>query len=347
MEGSKKGRGETMKDAQGRDINYLRVSLTDKCNLRCMYCMPDANCNQSEINTNMSIEEISEIIRTFAELGIDKVRFTGGEPLVIKELSQIIYNTSQIIGIKDIALTTNGVFLEEKIEELKKSGLTRVNISMDTLDEDKYRRITGRAYLSKVKAGIRKCLDLEITPVKINVVIMKDINSEEIDDFIHLTEELPVDVRFIELMPIGSGADLFKNHFISSTEILDNHPELILQSRKKSSTAELYRTKNGKGNIGFITPLSCKFCNECNRVRLTSDGVIRPCLHGEAEYDVLPYVREGLNNKDGMDEDKNLSLAHGSLKKKIYEAVYNKPSEHTLLKDGRSKSSKNMFQIGG
>jgi len=236
-----------MKDAQGRDINYLRVSLTDKCNLRCMYCMPDGNCNQSEINTNMSTEEISEIVRTFAELGVDKVRFTGGEPLVIKDLSQIIYNTSQILGIKDIALTTNGVFLEDKIEELKKSGLTRVNISMDTLDEDKYQRITGRPYLSKVKAGIRKCLDLGITPVKINVVIMKDINSEEIDNFIHLTEELPVDVRFIELMPIGSGVELFKKHFISSTEILDNHPELIPQSRKKSSTAELYRTKNGKG----------------------------------------------------------------------------------------------------
>lgn len=336
------GSEKIMKDAHGRSINYLRFSLTDKCNLRCMYCMPNGSCNQAEINTRMSIEEINKIIIIFAELGIDKVRFTGGEPLIVKELSQIIYNTSQIMGIRDISLTTNGIFLEERIEELKNAGLTRVNISLDTLNEDKYQRITGRPYLSKVKAGIRKCLELGVTPVKINVVLMKGINLDEVGNFIKLTEELPVDVRFIELMPIGSGVQLFKEHFISSMEIVDSYPELIPQNHKKSSTAELYRTKNGKGNIGFITPLSCKFCNECNRIRLTSDGIIRPCLHGEAEYQVLQDLREGLNNSD-----EGLKLLGERLKQRIYEAVYNKPWEHNLFKDGESKSIKNMFQIGG
>ncbi len=336
-----------MKDAYGRNINYLRVSLTDKCNLRCMYCMPEGKCNQSYISTKMSIKEIELIIRIFAEIGIEKVRFTGGEPLVVKDISKIIYNTSKIAGIKDISLTTNGVFLEDKIGELKEAGLTRVNISMDTLKVDKYQEITGKSYLEKVQRGIKECLNQGIVPVKINVVLMKDINSDEVDEFIKMTEEMPVDVRFIELMPIGAGIEMFKNHFISYRDIITSHPNLIHQEHKISSTAELYKSDKGIGNIGFITPLSCKFCGECNRVRLTSEGCIKLCLHDEKEINILSDARELLRRSNVLNNGFEKNLEYVKVKNKVLKAICNKPLEHSLSKDGKSKTNKGMFQIGG
>lgn len=336
-----------MRDAQGRQINYLRISLTDKCNLRCMYCMPEGECNQDYVNSRMSIEEMDLIIRIFSEIGVEKIRFTGGEPLVVKDISKIIYNTSQINGIKDISLTTNGVFLEDKIDELKEAGLNRVNISMDTLKEDKYQEITGKGYLKKVQRGIEKCLDKGIVPVKINVVLMKNINSDEIDEFIKVTEEMPVDVRFIELMPIGVGAELFENHFISYKDIIQSHPSLIPEEHIKSSTAELYKSNKGIGRVGFITPLSCKFCSECNRVRLTSDGSIKPCLHSEEEVNILSDIRNLLRYKNLSHAELKKSLEYKKVKNKILKAMYKKPLEHKLSKNEKSRSNKEMFQIGG
>lgn len=336
-----------MEDSHGRKINYLRVSLTDMCNLRCMYCMPEGKCNQNYVSSKMSIEEIDLIIRIFAECGVEKVRFTGGEPLIVKDISKIIYNASQVKGIKDISLTTNGIFLKDKIDELKKAGLNRVNVSMDTLKEDKYERITGRSYLKKVKEGIEVCLDKGITPVKINVVLMKGINLDEVDEFIKIAEKMPIDVRFIELMPIGAGTELFKNHFIPYKDIVESHPNLIPEDHRVSSTAELYKSSKGKGRIGFISPISCNFCSECNRVRLTAEGGIKSCLHGEEEINVISDVRDLLKKYNLSYCDLRESREYSILKKKILGAMYNKPLGHRLSMEGKSRSNKQMFQIGG
>lgn len=331
-----------MEDIQGRKIDYLRISLTDKCNLNCEYCMPKGICNE-KVTMKMELEEINEIIKAFADLGINKIRFTGGEPLIVEGIEEIIRSTSKIKGIEDISITTNGINLAEKIEALKEVGITRINVSMDTLQEDKYEQITGKTGLSKVKNGIIKAMNLGVTPVKLNVVMMKEINMSEMSDFINLTRSYDVDVRFIELMPIGAGIKLFKDNFISANDVIKEHPELIRLGHQKASTAELFKVKDGKGRIGFITPLSCKFCNECNRVRLTSEGKIKPCLHSEEEYDILEYARQAVKSQ-GREEYFN---SHQILKLKIEKIIYNKPAEHTLVEDGRSKSHRAMFQIGG
>lgn len=332
-----------MRDVNGRRINYLRVSLTDKCNLNCRYCMPTGICNDKVIMSRMSIEETMEIIKAFAELGVNKVRFTGGEPLIVKDIEKIISDTAAVEGIEEISLTTNGIFLADKAEALKAAGLTRVNVSMDTLDDDKYEKITGKPYLSKVKEGIKRCIELGVTPVKINVVMMNKFNVEEMKEFIDITRKYDIEIRFIELMPMGAGIELFKENFISAKDIIEEYPELIKLEHEKASTAELYQVKDGRGRIGFITPLSCKFCSECNRVRLTCDGKIKPCLHSEEEIDILTYARQAILYKNTRDYIKY----HEALKAKIEAEVYNKPAEHTLSRDGRSRSHRAMFQIGG
>lgn len=331
-----------MKDIQGRKIDYLRISLTDKCNLNCKYCMPYGTCNDKVI-MKMNLEEIYEIIKSFAELGIRKVRFTGGEPLIVEGIEELIKKVSNLEGIEDISITTNGINLTEKLEELKDAGLTRINVSMDTLQEEKYKIITGKPYLSRVKAGIEKALILGITPVKINIVMMKGLNMDEFEEFIDLTRFYEVDVRFIELMPIGAGIKLFKESFISAKDVIKEHPELIKVKNEETSTAELFMVKDGKGRVGFITPLSCNFCSQCNRIRLTSEGKIKPCLHSGEEYDILKLVRMTLNSQSYEEYDKK----HQELKDVLEEIIYNKPKEHTLEQDGKSKSHRAMFQIGG
>jgi len=271
--------------------------------------MPEGKCNQNYVSSKMSIEEIDLIIRIFAECGVEKVRFTGGEPLIVKDISKIIYNASQVKGIKDISLTTNGIFLKDKIDELKKAGLNRVNVSMDTLKEDKYEGITGRSYLKKVKEGIEVCLDKGITPVKINVVLMKGINLDEVDEFIKIAEKMPIDVRFIELMPIGAGTELFKNHFIPYKDIVESHPNLIPEDHRVSS--------------------------------------IKSCLHGEEEINILSDVRDLFKKYNLSYCDLRESREYSILKKKILGAMYNKPLGHRLSMEGKSRSNKQMFQIGG
>lgn len=319
-----------MIDKKGRKINYLRISLTDRCNLRCIYCMPKDGIEKKKHESIMHFEEIIKVIKSSATLGINKVRFTGGEPLVMKDIDKLIYETSKIQGIKDISLTTNGILLSDLVHDLKNAGLSRVNISLDTLDEKKYADITRGGQLNKVKDAINKCLSLGMEPVKINTVLMKGINDDEVGDLINLTKEIPIHVRFIELMPIGEGAKYFKDSFISSEEIIGRYPQLIPVNTEKSSTAELYKVSGAKGRVGFINPLSCKFCEACNRIRLTSEGGIKPCLHSEKEFNIRQYVD-------------NEVLLTSALK----DIIYNKPSEHHLEVDKLSKSKKMMFQIGG
>ncbi|MCR1934151.1 GTP 3',8-cyclase MoaA [Clostridium tepidum] len=319
-----------MLDKYGRKINYLRVSVTDRCNLRCIYCMPPEGILKKDHNDIMRYEEIFNVIKTASLLGIDKVRFTGGEPLILKNIDKLIYNTSKISSIRDIAMTTNAVLLEDRVEDLKKAGLKRLNISLDSLKKDRFRSITRGGDINKVFKSIEKSLSIGMRPIKINTVIMKGINDDEIEEFMNLTKEYPISVRFIELMPIGEGRKLYKDSYMSSEEIISKNRDFIPVETDKSSTALLYKFKGSKENIGFISPMSCKFCSGCNRVRLTSEGTLKPCLHSEKEVNLRDYI-----------ENEQAILS------KMNEVIYNKPLEHHMIEEKESNSKKMMYQIGG
>jgi cyclic pyranopterin phosphate synthase len=319
-----------MKDSQGRNIDYLRVSVTDRCNLRCIYCMPEQGVEKKAHEDMLRFEDIIQVVRAASILGIKKVRYTGGEPLVMKDIDKLIYETSKLERIEDIALTTNGVLLDDMAEVLKKAGLKRVNISLDTLDKNKFRYVTRIGDLNKVLSGIDKCLSLGMKPVKINTVLMKGINDGEIDNFISFIKENPVEVRFIELMPIGEGAKLYEKSKMSFKEVLCDHPELISLRSRPGSTAEMYTLSGAKGKIGFISPISCKFCSDCNRIRLTSTGTIKLCLHSEHEESIREYLKNEV-----------------ALTAALKDAILNKPSEHHLEEEKTSRSRKMMYQVGG
>lgn len=321
-----------MLDGFGRNIDYIRISLTDRCNLKCVYCMPE-HIKTNELhkeNTNLTNDEIIRILKIAVKLGIKKVRYTGGEPLIFDGIEELIRDTSKISGVEDIAITTNGILLKDKAAALKKAGLSRVNISLDTLKEDRFKEITRGGNLKSVMNAIDTCLELKLQPVKLNTVVIKGINDDETDAFIKLTKDLPVHVRFIELMPIGEGIKFYKDGFISSAEILKNHPELIFLDSIKGQTASIYKTENSKGTVQFISPVDHKFCSSCNRIRLTAKGSIKPCLHSENEFDIKNYI-----------------YSEELLKAAIKNAILNKPPEHSLEADNRSKCTKGMFQIGG
>ena len=319
-----------MKDSHGRNINYLRISVTDRCNLRCIYCMPELGVKSLKHTDILRFEEILKIVRIAETLGINKIRYTGGEPLVMKDIDKLIYETSRLKGIDDIAITTNGILLSDMASDLKKAGLKRVNISLDTLDDVKFKRITRIGNLDKVIESIDKCLTLGLKPVKINTVLMRGLNDTEFDDFLNLTREMPVEVRFIELMPIGEGIKIYDKSKLSFMEMLKNHPEIIKIENEKSSTAQLYKLPGAKGKIGFISPVSHKFCVDCNKIRLTSIGTIKPCLHSKEEINLRQY----LNNEE-------------MLTNALKQAIFNKPLEHHLDEEKISRSEKTMYQIGG
>jgi len=319
-----------MRDKQGRNINYLRVSVTDRCNLRCIYCMPEEGVQSLRHEDILRFEGIFKIVKVAASLGINKIRYTGGEPLVMKNIDRLIYETSRLQVIDDIAITTNGILLSDMAEDLKKAGLKRVNISLDTLDKDKFRSITRIGNLDKVMESIDKCLTLGLKPVKINTVLMKGINDTEFNDFLNLIKEIPVEIRFIELMPIGESIKLYEESKVSFAELLNQHPELTQIETEKNSTAQLYKVQGSKGTIGFISPISCKFCPDCNKIRLTSTGTIKPCLHSKEEIN----LREYLNNEEMLTNE-------------LKSAIFNKPLEHHLEEESASRSAKMMYQIGG
>ncbi|MBX4262317.1 GTP 3',8-cyclase MoaA [Clostridium estertheticum] len=319
-----------MRDSHGRNINYLRISVTDRCNLRCIYCMPEEGMKKLEHVDILRFEEILKIVKVSEKLGINKVRYTGGEPLVMKDIDKLIYETSKLQGIEDISITTNGILLGDMASDLKKAGLKRVNISLDTLDDVKFKSITRIGNLDKVMKSIDRCLTLGLKPVKINTVLMRGFNDTEFEDFLNLTREMPIEIRFIELMPIGEGIKIYDKSKISFMEILKNHPELTQIENEKSSTAQMYQIKGAKGKIGFISPVSCKFCADCNKIRLTSTGTIKPCLHSKEEINLKQY----LNNEE-------------MLTNALKQAIFDKPLEHHLEEEKISRSEKMMYQIGG
>ncbi|MEA3241093.1 MAG: GTP 3',8-cyclase MoaA [Pseudomonadota bacterium] len=327
-----------LNDSIGRKVSYLRISVTDRCNLRCRYCTPEEQFPFLNHQDVLRYEEILTVIRALVPVGIDKVRLTGGEPLVRKNLDQLIGWINDINGIRDISLTTNGVLLAEKGKLLRDAGLSRINISLDSLKPDKFFYITRRNYFPQVMNGIETALSLGFSPVKINVVAMRGFNDDEIIDFAALAERLPVHVRFIEYMPIGSDSDWQADQFIPVHEIRRQIEEVYgplspLPTDDLAGPAKVFFLPGGQGRIGFIGVLSNPFCDRCNRVRLTADGRLRPCLLADIEFDLKNLLRHG------TDADAIRAL--------FFKALAEKPESHGMSCNTVKKCVRVMSSIGG
>ena len=322
-----------LSDSFQRPIDYLRISVTDRCNLRCVYCMPAEGIDLLAHEDVLSYEEIYRVATAAAELGIKKVRITGGEPLVRIGLSSLIEMLAQIDAIDDIALTTNGILLARYADELKAAGLRRVNISLDTLKPDKFRLITRGGDLDDVLEGIEAASIAGLNPIKINVVVMAGSNDDELTDFACKTADDGWHVRFIEHMPFNS--EMASSSFVSVNEVrerLASLGELEPCTFKGNGPAKYYRLPQAKGTIGFITPVSEHFCFHCNRLRLTADGRLRPCLLSEQEIDLRQPLRQGISAEE--------------LKKLIKRAVDSKPQKHKLA-EGLVPRNRPFSQVGG
>lgn len=320
-----------MNDRYNRRINYLRISVTDLCNLRCLYCMPEQGVCKVDHKDILTFEEILQIVRAGAKLGIDKIRITGGEPLVRKGIVQFIENLSSIEGINDIAITTNGILLKKYAKDLKKAGLSRVNISIDSLKSDRYAEITRGGDLHQVLDGIQEAIKVGMHPVKLNVVAIGGYNDDEVTDFANLTRDDDIEVRFIELMPVGEAGNWAKERFVSNDVIRQRIGNLIPLPHKVSSPAQYYKLPDGKGKVGFINPISSHFCAECNRIRLTSDGKLKPCLHSNHEINIINTIR---NNPSCIGEV-------------LEEAIASKPKKHYMCTKEFKLCNRNMSEIGG
>ncbi len=324
-----------LSDSFQRPINYLRISVTDRCNLRCIYCMPTSGIQLISHSDIISYEEIYTIVRAAAELGINKIRLTGGEPLARLGLPGLVQMLAGIDAIDDISMTTNGVLLGRYAAELKQAGLQRVNVSLDTLKPDRFEFITRSNKLSDVLEGIEVARSVGLNPVKINVVVLAGINDDEIPDFAAKTITDGWHVRFIEHMPVAGGG-VIASPAINASDMmkrLDSLGELepCLPSIG-NGPARYFRFPQAKGTVGFITPISEHFCFSCNRLRLTADGKLRPCLLADDEIDLKQPLRSGISSE--------------ALKKLIEEAVARKPLHHHLA-EGYVPKDRPMTQVGG
>ena len=287
-----------MIDQFGRKIEYLRISVTDKCNLRCVYCMPLEGLDWLKRESILSFEEIADIVRTMAPMGLRKVRFTGGEPLVRKDLAELVRMVSQVSGIEDISLSTNAVLLAEQGPGLRDAGVSRVNISLDSLQAERVDAISRRpGSFERIMKGLEVAEEMQFHPIKINVVIMGGKNDDEIEDFALITKDKPWSVRFIELMPTGSNLKLSSEKFVSCQQVLTRLRAMSdlqpVTGPVGNGPATYYKFPGAKGTVGVITPMSHNFCDRCNRMRLTADGQLRPCLFGDIQTNLRDALREG------------------------------------------------------
>jgi len=330
-----------MLDNYNRDISYLRVSITDRCNLRCIYCMPKEGLSLIGHDDILRYEEISRIIRVAVGTGIRKIRITGGEPLTRRGVVDFIASMKAIPGIRDISLTTNGILLADYAEKLFHAGIRRINISLDSLNHEKYKRITRGGDLTDVLKGIDEVYRIGFSPIKINIVVIKGFNDSEILDFAKLTVNKPFQIRFIELMSLGQNELDRSGKYLSNDTVgaeIRRMYKLEPVNGEKSridGPAKIFRIPGGAGEIGFISPLSHQFCNTCNRLRLTADGQLRVCLLSDAEVDLKKALREGCND--------------GQLAEMIAAAIIKKPMRHNLAcdKGNIKKCVKDMSAIGG
>lgn len=325
-----------MVDSFGRHINYMRISITDRCNLRCRYCMPEEGVKDLGHGIILSLEDIARLTRVAAQVGIRKVRLTGGASGT-KNITGLIKDIAAIPEIDDIAMTTNGILFPAMAGELKEAGLKRVNISMDTLNEERFAYITRRGGLSSVRQAIFKALELDMHPVKINVVVIRGFNDDEINNFARLAYDYPLHIRFIEYMPVGDLLFWEPERMMSSEEIrnvLQNEYELIPEKTVEGNgPARYYQLTGGKGSLGFISPMSHQFCAECNRIRLTADGKLRGCLYEKQEVDLKEALKRGATD----DELRELFL----------QAIKSKPARHNMNSGWGQLNTRKMYQIGG
>lgn len=323
-----------LSDSFHRPINYFRISITDRCNLRCIYCMPETGINLLPHSDILSYEEIYTMAKLSTELGITKIRITGGEPLVRAGLPQLIHLLKGIEAIDDLSITTNGILLSDYALRLKQAGLDRVNVSLDTLKADRFEALTRTNHkLTDVLKGIETARKVGLKPVKINTVVIKDINDDEIIDFAQQTITHSWHVRFIELMPVTTNN---KHSFVSVDEMRKCIESLgrlePYLSNVGNGPAKYYRLPKARGTIGFIAPISEHFCFKCNRLRLTSNGKLRPCLLSTNEIDIKQALRQHIPDRE--------------LKHIISEAVANKPLQYKL-ENGLMPKDRPFSQVGG
>ncbi|RCW43377.1 GTP 3',8-cyclase MoaA [Paenibacillus prosopidis] len=331
----------TLTDRFGRVHDYLRISVTDRCNLRCLYCMPEEGMEFTESENLLSYDQIVEVVEAGAELGISKLRITGGEPLIRPGLDGLIKRLSAIPGIRDIALTTNGVFLAKQAEALRAAGLNRVNISLDTLDPARFRFIARSGDLKRVMEGIEAAAAVGFDPIKLNCVLLKEVNEDEIASFLKLAYEQPLHVRFIEYMPIGHADENWKKHYLPLSRVLEVAEKEGYDINRGPNVhgngpSDDWQMEGGRGSFGLIHPISDHFCSNCNRLRLTADGSIKPCLYWVDELN----VKDAFGNPDAM-------------KQLLFRAMDIKPENHEMaakLADGALShvpTERRMSQIGG
>ena len=325
-----------MIDKHSRKINYLRVSVTDLCNLRCVYCMPPGGSELSRKEEILTFEEILKTVKHGVSLGVNKIRITGGEPLVRKDITSLVKHITEINGINDVAMTTNGVFLKEFATELKNSGLSRLNISLDTMREDRFRDITRGGNIQDVFDGVEAVLKVGFKGTKLNAVIMRGENDDEIHDFVRYIMERDIELRFIELMASGWKDMVDEEKFVSTSEIMEKVNEvgelIPVKQRVGGGPATIYRIKGALGSIGFISAVSKPFCSTCNRLRLTSDGKLRSCLLSGGEVDIKDILRTSNLNEEEMAE-------------KLTDAFFKVTDMKPIVHSGRNSAV--MNQIGG
>ena len=318
-----------------RRINYLRLSITDRCNLRCTYCMPPEGVHALDHSSILSYEEMLRVARTAVALGIEKIRITGGEPLVRRGVVQFVARIGALPGLRDLSLTTNGLLLADAADDLRRAGLRRVNVSLDTLRPDVFERITRRQGLDRVLAGLARARSVGLSPIKVNVVAIKGVNDSEILDFAAFAQREGYEVRFIEFMPSAATA-WDTSQVLTAAQVLEVlSSRYTLQPADNGAAAGPSRSflLPGGGRVGVISPLSDHFCGSCNRLRLTAEGRLRSCLFSQEETDLRPLLRES-------DSDAGLVEA-------IRSAVQRKPEGHTIGEDGQHKCGLSMSRVGG
>jgi len=325
-----------MKDQYGRQINYMRVSVTDRCNLRCIYCMPEEGIKQVSHQDILTYDEIVQIVNAAAAVGITRIKLTGGEPLVRKNLAGLVEALRAVPGIEEVTVTTNGILLKEQIGKLAKAGISAVNISVDSLNPDMYASIARKDALAAVLEGMEAAVSCPGLKVKINCVPLKGLNEEEWVRLAQIARERPIDVRFIEMMPMGLGRDFQGS---SQKEVLERlretfGPEQYLDGNFGNGPATYVHFNGFAGKIGFISALSHKFCSECNRIRMTAEGFLKPCLQYASGEDLREMIRNGASEEE--------------LIRAINRTIYYKPAcHHFEVDDSAEFEHKKMFRIGG
>ena len=315
-----------MNDTLGRKITYLRLSVTDLCDLRCIYCMPEHGVPKRAHSEICSLEELCDMAAAAVSLGVRKVRITGGEPLIRRGVVSLCQMLRALPGLEELCLTTNGVRLPELAAPLREAGVDRLNISLDTLRPERYRSITRIGELSSVLRGLDAAEAAGFSHTKLNCVLMGGVNDDEIEDFVRLTQACPLSVRFIELMPMGACAKWENARFLPAGAVLDRVPEL--EPAGTDGVSRLYRIPGAAGTVGLIEPMSHAFCAECSRIRITADGKLKPCLHADTEI-----ALRGLHGEALLDA--------------IRQGIARKPERHALMRDGESHAGRCMSEIGG